>query len=135
MKTTDFKERLKEFDCIFVNNVVKFVNEKDFDVKNIAFISPTNKNYIDIEHNRIENELFDLLIEYTKTPINDREQRYIWKLKGFDQRLCIMNDNQSLIGFYEHTPDFQVYFTKQEFLDLKQRFGFGDIFEKVPVDV
>lgn len=90
----------------------------------------------------LQEKLFDLLFEYARTPLEDREepQKFYFKTKikaGDFRRYLNFSEryNRIEIGSIDNTDEWQAQFTQKEIDDIKEKFKvtFSD-FEQIPVE-
>lgn len=87
-------------------------------------------------------ELFDVMVEYAKTPIEEREEQeeFYWKLKGnMDDSYCYINFNKKRntvsIDNKHETGTYKSVFTENEFKELCKKHGMVyEAFEKEPIN-
>ena len=136
MKTKEFIRRVEELGY-FINKYVDYYEIKDVDKNLIAvtnkimFLQLNTDYYQWDELCEIDKkELFDLLIEYAKTPIEDREEEKKFYLRhkwlnldtynylhlDVDDGSCMLNDNEEL----SYT---KIKLTEKEIEDIKKKLG------------
>ena len=134
MKTKQFIKEIKPmgFDVKDLENVIVIIDSnEDFiaKVSKVKFggLATDYPEFYRLEHNT-KLRLLDLLIEYAKTPIEDRkeEEKYYYRLKGFGDyeyylNLDLEDDVPSkLISGYFQTKYYQTQFTDAEFEALPE---------------
>lgn len=141
MKTSEFIERVErlgyEVDNISFPTVLRIVAGEDVW---IASVETNALNKVDTRYDaNIPSELFDLLVEYAKTPIEEREEekKYHWKLKGggkLDNDMSHFNYQKSANEWFLSSKtqhlDIATQFTEKEFAELKSKLGIDLEFEK-----
>lgn len=132
MKTKKFIKEIKSmgFDVKELHYNLAIYEDNDYTLahiskKEVGVLATDFPNFYGLEHDR-KLRLLDLLIEYTKTPIEDRkeEEKYYYRLKGFGDyeyylNLDLEDDVPSkLISGYFQTKYYQTQFTDKEFASL-----------------
>lgn len=149
MKTKEFIRRVEELGY-FINEYVEYCEIKDVNNNLIAVINKTTFLQLDTDYylwdklNEIDKkELFDLLIEYAKTPIEDREEekkyylRHKWLTSDndFNYLNLYTNKNRYIIESNGNFNTFKTQFTQAEIDEIKERFNTNlEDFEIVEVE-
>lgn len=91
----------------------------------------------------LQEKLFNLLVEYARTPIDEREepQKYYlmnkW-VKNIDNHKCFLNrflDSYYFLGNITENSSFKTQFTQAEIDEIKERFNTNlDDFEQIRVE-
>lgn len=91
----------------------------------------------------LQEKLYNLMDEYTRTPLEDREepQKYYlmnkW-LKNIDNHKCFLNrflDSYYFLGNITEISSFKTQFTQAEIDEIKEKFNVSlKDFEKIPVE-
>ncbi len=130
MKTSEFIKRVEELGYVTdKDNWYVYVRNKRFTV---ATVSETRVNAIEanLRHADIPNKLFDLIVEYAKTPLEDREEpkRYYLRPKG----MKLIRTN-FVFNYYVNDGDWSLY-GKDETRLAKTRFTLKEL-EGLGIDV
>ena len=153
MKTSEFIARVKELGFR--------VREKKFSVTNEVWLivcEVEHTKFIGVEKNTrylidmnyanfmfldddLKWELFNLAVEYARTPIDERkeEKKYYLRLSifGYDDEQSYLNlerdTGKYLFGSKKNTERYQTQFTQKEIDEMKKRFNL-DSFEIVEVE-
>lgn len=115
MKTSEFIKRVEELGYVTdKDNWYVYVRNKRFTV---AMVSETRVNAIEanLRHADIPNKLFDLIVEYAKTPLDEREEE-----KKFRVKCRITNDVLYVDEKLEWKNEYDrfTHFTLKELEDL-----------------
>ena len=132
LKTNQFIKEIKSmgFHAKDYENSILIVDSNDFFVakvskKEVGVLATDFPNFYSLEHDR-KLRLLDLLIEYAKTPIEDRkeDEKYYYKLKGLNgpwNFLVKFKVGGPLsIGTYAVAKDREGTFTDKEFEALPE---------------
>ena len=107
--------------------------------KDIRFLIDTNyENFIDLDDD-LQKELFDLAVEYSRTPVEERkeEKKYYVKLPWLGEDSKYLNRNKSTGTYITAMKNeylyYQTKFTMEEIEKLKEKYNL-DSFEIVEVE-
>jgi hypothetical protein len=138
MKTKDFIRRVEELGY-FINEYVDYYEIRDVDenliaVTNKIMFLQLNTDYCQWDElcEIDKKELFDLLIEYAKTPIEDREEEKKFYLRHKYLQSSLTNPNNILTYSVfsnelalcngMHFPKYKTQFTEKEIEEIKVNF-------------
>ena len=136
MKTKEFIRRVEELGY-FINKYVDYYEIKDVDknliaVTNKIMFLQLNTDYCQWDElcEIDKKELFDLLIEYAKTPIEDREEekkfylRHKWLNLGTDNYLHLdVDDGSCMLDDNEEFSYTKIKLTEKEIKEIKKKFN------------
>lgn len=130
MKTSEFIKEIESMglrvqkveDYMFVIDILGFHVAKT-SMKEFGLISTNDSEFIKLDYNA-KLQLLNLLIEYAKTPIDDREEeeeKYYYRLKiiGYYLRYDI-GLNKFYLGDYPYSSIYKTQFTDAEFEALPE---------------
>lgn len=141
MKTKEFIKRVEElgYDAKKANNTTHILIHVDW-FKTPIYVGTKQKNKINTDNLIVPDELFDLVVEYARTPIDEREEqtKYYWKVKGLGNKaehtfyfkynpydaLWLLGGNKIELDIYK------TQFTEKRFKELKEYLGIELEFEK-----
>ena len=136
MTTKEFREKLAKY---YKKSVVAN------DTNNVAYVSELSERYLETYKISLPLEVFDLICEYARTPIDEREEqpKYYWQLQtgnSYDGR----DDNlffgyiYSPEGWYftskENNAVLRNAFTEDEFNELKERLDIIPDFKPIEIE-
>ena len=120
-----------------------------YENRQVAYVSWYRRFYVgttcwfrDHLPKELQEKLFDLLFEYARTPLEDREEPQKFYLK-FKLKTNYSGDYLNLnrtfdwfeISTKSNSDKFQTQFTQKEIDDIKKRFGVTlSDFEQIPID-
>ncbi len=141
MKTTEFINKFKELGLGY--DVTMSSDKRHLQISKssaiFATVSTLDTNSINTGFvYTVSPELFDLIVEYAKTPIEEREEqkKYYLKLKTNiitdGTYLCRRLDKYYFISNNAKLPMIKDIFTQQEIDELKKQYNL-DAFEQVEV--
>ena len=113
MKTSEFIKRVEELGYVTdKDNWYVYVRNKRFAV---AIVSETRVNAIEanLRYADVPNKLFDLIVEYAKTPLEDREEEKRYKVR------CKLT-NRYLDKIFNGKLDWNSMRTSQRIFTLKE---------------
>ena len=124
MKTSEFIKKLDEHREKVIN-VENIFSDDELYLTSIK----TNQFNITFYHDEEPNEIIDIIAEYLKTPVEEREEekRYYLKLKGFDGEqpyLCAYDFWNAWIliekDSFTHGDEFYFKFTEENIKNLPE---------------
>lgn len=137
MKTKEFIRRVEELGY-FINEYVGYYEIRDVDKNLIAAISETNFLQLSTNYSKWyelsdidKKELFDLLVEYAKTPIEDREEekkfylRHRWIVNsaaGEGYLNWFLHDDIMRLSSTLQDSSAKTQFTLREIEEIKEKF-------------
>lgn len=149
MKTKEFIKRVKElgFEVFNEDDYLVIKDEYESNVANVnkTTLSQMSTDYIEWDeiYDEDKTKLFDLLIEYAKTPIDERkeEEKYFYehrfiKTRGGNPTYLAIRQRPNykypiLQGSYKDIFEYKVEFTDKEMEETKKQYGiFLDDFVK-----
>ena len=147
MNKSEFVKKVKELGFIVKEKEYTMANEvwlivcegehtEIMGVENTRFVIDTDyANFIDLDY-YLKEKLFDLAVEYARTPIKERgeEKKYHVRLPWLDEDFQCLNLNKStgryLIATKSEFSYCQTKFTMEEIEELKEKYNL-DSFEIV----
>ena len=148
MLTKDFIREVKAIGFVAIAGDGYFI-VKDSKGYNVAFVDTTimyrfDTIYIDFEElsEFDRKRLFDLLVKYASTPLEDREapQKFYLKFKLPTNYSDDFLNRNTTFGWFEintksNSDKFQTQFTQKEIDEMKVKFGVTlSDFEQIPVE-
>ena len=149
MKTKEFIKRVKElgFEVFNEDDYLVIKDEYESNVANVnkTTLAQMSTDYIEWDeiYDEDKTKLFDLLIEYAKTPIDERkeEEKYFYehrfiKTRGGNPTYLAIRQRPNykypiLQGSYKDIFEYKVEFTDKEMEETKKQYGiFLDDFVK-----
>lgn len=147
MLTKDFIKEVKAMGFVAIVGDGYF-RVKDSEGYNVAYVSNAITHMFDIAYNAFKNlqendknNLFDLLVEYTRTPLEEREEqeRFFLKFKieiggKYEYLNYYKEEDELTLDNSLETSSFQTLFTDKELEKLKEKFEVTlSDFEKIPI--
>lgn len=134
MKTKEFIEKIKKLGCyIRIGRVTIFIIYCDVVVAIIHREYPYSLDTRSIFKTEYADELFDLCVEYAKTPIEEREEEKKYYLEKITQREFFeglsrtltrnIKNNTFSLGVGVETANLTSEFTQEEIDEIKERFN------------
>ena len=117
MKTSEFIKQVEELGYVTdKDNWYVYVRNKRIPV---AIVSETRVNAIEANcrYADVPNKLFNLIVEYAKTPIEDREEENKYLVRCKLSKLFLQNRNQGHFN-WRLSIDHATHFTLKELEDL-----------------
>ena len=135
MKTKEFIKRVEElgYDVKLRNNYIQIIRDEF-----VAVVVYMNVMYSITFHQIIKtswnngDKLFDLIVEYAKTPVEDREEekkyylRNRWlKLRPIDKNYLnhLIGTNEYWLDYDNETKNVKTQFTLKEIDEIKEKFN------------
>lgn len=135
MKTKEFIKRVEELGYkIFKNNMggnITYFTIFNSEGYKLAFVRENKLFEISIYSDNIDGKLFNLIIEYVKTPIEDREEKekFYLKQRWFKPKSIYMNylnhwtgTNEYWLDYKNETKEVQTQFTLKDIEEIKEKF-------------
>ncbi len=117
MKTSEFIKRVEELGYLVTKQTTRYVIEKSVSEELANYVADVDLRYRNtIRTNSVENdELLDLIVEYAKTPLDEREEE-----KKFRVKCRITNDVLYVDEKLEWKNEYDrfTHFTLKELEDL-----------------
>lgn len=151
MKTNEFIKKVKELgfnveDCVDLYSNEKIIRGIRYEYKIFARVGEDRRFSFNVFYSYFEEldiatqeALFDLVVEYARTPIEEREEKkYYLRLPifGYDDEHSYLNlecnTGKYLFGSKTNIERYQTQFTQKEIDEMKKRFNL-DSFEIVEV--
>ena len=146
LKTNQFIKEIKSmgFDVKELHYNLEIYEGNEFTLahvskKEVGVLATDFPNFYSLEHDR-KLRLLDLLIEYAKTPIEDRkeEEKYYLRHKGLRNgnntlNLQINSQKYHISDEFEH-PDYKNQFTQSEIDDMPECYKHPAVWEKIKVE-
>lgn len=147
MKTSEFKKKVEELSYdIEISEVDVFIKYDGYTIARISRTSPYTMSVYAAFRGRHAKELFDLCVEYARTPIKAREEEekfYLQKMKSFydtcDEEYAFLNldmdDNTFFLSDVGQYDNSKTQFTQKEIDKIKEE-QHTDLseFKQIPVE-
>lgn len=130
MKTKEFIKRVEDLGYTIFSTNERFIQICDHRGRTLAEVSREKLYHINTNKDEpITKTLFDLIVEYACTPVEDRKEekkfylRHKWIRKSYDfNYLCFDEDSEIYTLSTCNSKEWKTVFTEKEVEELKEKF-------------